>query len=322
MTISLTAVVLLTTTVLMLSVELAAGYTFSSRLIHGFSDEAMSFWTSKGKSMTWPKRESVEHMRLLLSNDWKRQKLKLGSQKQLLFPSEGNETHFYGNDLSCKQSGNYLSGAALDGVMGLRPGEISVPSLLAKSRFVPHSFSLCFGKSSSGTIFFGDKGPENQRRSSFVSLDGNYNTHVVEVQHYCVGGTCPKQSGFQGLVDSRSSFIFLPSEIFTKVVTEFEEQMNATRLAIEDFSCCYKASSQGLLNIPSMKLLLAANQSFVIQNPMFTISSGQLFTKKLLVEMLEAYYLRRTRVTARRDPKFAMSDGEQIGHGANWCRDT
>ncbi|KAH0694015.1 hypothetical protein KY285_021112 [Solanum tuberosum] len=405
MAISLTAVVLLTTVVLMLSVELAAGYTFSSRLIHGFSDEAVSFWASKGKSMTWPKRESVEHMRFLLSNDWKRQRLKLGSQKQLLFPSEGSETHFYGNDLSwlhyvwidigtpnasflvaldagsdllwlpcncvqcaplsssyysmldkdlneysparsssskhlscshqlcelgpncrspkehcpytvnyysentsssgflfedqlhltsvgghehqgsvlapivigcgSKQSGNYLSGAAPDGLMGLGPGEISVPSLLAKSGFVPHSFSLCFGKSNSGTIFFGDKGPENQRRSSFVSLDGNYNTYVVEVQHYCVGGTCPKQSGFQALVDSGSSFTFLPSEIFTKVVTEFEKQMNATRLAIEDFPCCYKASSQGLLNIPSMKLLLAANQSFVIQNPMFTISSGQ-----------------------------------------------
>lgn len=406
MAIPLTAVVLLTTaTALMFSIELAAGGTFSSRLVHGFSDEAMSFWASKGKSMTWPKRESVEHMRLLLSNDLKRQRLKLGSQKQLLFPSEGSETHFYGNDLSwlhyvwidigtpnasflvaldagsdllwlpcncvqcaplsssyysmldkdlneysparsstskhlscshqlcelgpncqspkercpytvdyysantsssgflfedqlhltsvggherqgsvqapivigcgSKQSGNYLDGAAPDGVMGLGPGEISVPSLLAKSGFVPHSFSLCFGKSNSGTIFFGDKGPENQRRSSFVSLDGNYNTYVVEVQHYCVGGTCPKLSGFQALVDSGSSFTFLPSEIFTKVVTEFDEQMNATRIATEDFPYCYKASSQGLPNIPSMKLLLATNQSFVIQNPMFAISSDQ-----------------------------------------------
>ncbi|XP_009606652.1 aspartic proteinase-like protein 1 isoform X2 [Nicotiana tomentosiformis] len=174
-----------------------------------------------------------------------------------------------------KQSGSYLNGAAPDGVMGLGPGEISVPSLLAKSGFVPHSFSLCFDKSNSGTIFFGDQGPENQRLSSFVSLDGNYNTYIVEVQRYCLGGTCLKQNGFQALVDSGSSFTYLPSEIFTKVVTEFEEQINATRLATEDFPYCYKASSQGLPNIPSMKLVLAANQSFVIQNPVFTISSGQ-----------------------------------------------
>ncbi|PHT98387.1 Aspartic proteinase-like protein 1 [Capsicum chinense] len=405
MAIHFPAIVLLAAAALMFSVEVAAGHTFSSRLIHRYSDEAVSFWASKGKSMTsWPKRESVEHMRLLLSNDLKRQKLKLGSQKQMLFPSQGSETHFYGNDLSwlhyawidigtpntsflvaldagsdllwvpcncvqcaplsssyysmldkdlneysparsstskhlscshqlcelgpncqspkercpytvnyfsentsssgflfedqlhltsvgghehqgavrapvvigcgSKQSGTYLDGAAPDGVMGLGPGEISVPSSLAKSGFVSRSFSLCFGKSNSGTIFFGDQGPENQRQSSFVSLDGKYNTYVVEVQHYCVGGTCPKQSGYQALVDSGSSFTFLPSEIFTKVVTEFDEQMNATRFSIEDFSYCYKASSRGLPSIPNMKLVLAANQSFVIQNPMFTISNG------------------------------------------------
>ncbi|KAK4341419.1 hypothetical protein RND71_039920 [Anisodus tanguticus] len=438
MAIPFTTVVLLTAAAAvlhLLSVEVAAaGERYSSRLIHGFSDEAMSFWASKGKTVTWLKRESVEHMRLLLSNDLKRQRLKLGSQKQLLFPSQGSQTHFYGNDLSwlhyawidigtpntsflvaldagsdlfwvpcncvqcaplsssyysmldalahfvevayalfdyhlcslefgasimqdkdlneyspaqsstskhlscshqlcelgpncqnpkercpytvnyysentsssgflfedqlhltsvgghghqgsvrapivigcgSKQSGSYLNGAAPDGVMGLGPGEISVPSLLAKSGFVPRSFSLCFGKSSSGTIFFGDQGPENQRQSSFVSLDGKFNTYVVEVQRYCVGGTCPNQSGFQALVDSGSSFTYLPSEIFMKVVTEFEEQINATRLATEDFPYCYKASSRGPPNIPSMKLMLAANQSFVIQNPMFTISNGQ-----------------------------------------------
>ncbi|KAK4341420.1 hypothetical protein RND71_039921 [Anisodus tanguticus] len=398
MAIPFTTVVLLTAAAAvlhLLSVEVAAaGERYSSRLIHGFSDEAMSFWASKGKTVTWLKRESVEHMRLLLSNDLKRQRLKLGSQKQLLFPSQGSQTHFYGNDLSwlhyawidigtpntsflvaldagsdlfwvpcncvqcaplsssyysmldalahfvevayalfdyhlcslefgasimqdkdlneyspaqsstskhlscshqlcelgpncqnpkercpytvnyysentsssgflfedqlhltsvgghghqgsvrapivigcgSKQSGSYLNGAAPDGVMGLGPGEISVPSLLA------------------------------------------YNTYVVEVQRYCVGGTCPKQSGFQALVDSGSSFTYLPSEIFMKVVTEFEEQINATRLATEDFPYCYKASSRGPPNIPSMKLMLAANQSFVIQNPMFTISNGQVF---------------------------------------------
>ncbi|XP_060198810.1 aspartic proteinase-like protein 1 isoform X1 [Lycium barbarum] len=389
---------------LLLSVNVAVCNTFSSRLIHGFSDEAVSFLASKGKTsrVTWPKRESVEHARLLLSNDLKRQRLK---KQFLLFPSQGSQTHFYGNDLSwlhyawidigtpntsflvaldagsdllwvpcncvqcaplsssyysmldkdlneysparsstskhlscshelcqlgpncqnpkercpytvnyysentsssgflfedqlhltsvgghehqgsvrasivvgcgSKQSGSYLNGAAPDGVMGLGPGEISVPSLLAKSGFVPRSFSLCFGKNNSGTIFFGDQGPESQRQSSFVSLNGKYNTYVVEVQRYCVGGSCPKQSGFQALVDSGSSFTYLPSKIFTEVVTEFEEQINATRLATEDFPYCYKASSRGLPNIPTMKLVLAANQSFVIQNPMFTISNGQ-----------------------------------------------
>lgn len=48
------------------------------------------------------------------------------------------------------------------------------------------------------------------------------NTYIVEVQRYCLGGTCLKQNGFQALVDSGSSFTYLPSEIFTKVVTEVQ----------------------------------------------------------------------------------------------------
>lgn len=65
----------------------------------------------------------------------------------------------------------------------------------------------------------------------FLLVIGTSNTYVVEVQHYCVGGTCPKLSGFQALVDSGSSFTFLPSEIFTKVVTEVQ---------VSCFSCpCY-----------------------------------------------------------------------------------
>lgn len=77
----------------------AAAGVYSSRLIHGFSDEVASIWASKGKNVTVPELGSAEHMRLLLSSDLKRQKLKLGSQNQLLVPSKGSETFFYGNDM-------------------------------------------------------------------------------------------------------------------------------------------------------------------------------------------------------------------------------
>lgn len=77
----------------------AAAGVYSSRLIHGFSDEVASIWASKGKNVTVPELGSAEHMRVLLSSDLKRQKLKLGSQNQLLVPSKGSETFFYGNDM-------------------------------------------------------------------------------------------------------------------------------------------------------------------------------------------------------------------------------
>lgn len=77
----------------------AAAGVYSSKLIHGFSDEVASIWASKGKNVTVPESGSAEHMRVLLTSDLKRQKLKLGSQNQLLVPSEGSETFFYGNDM-------------------------------------------------------------------------------------------------------------------------------------------------------------------------------------------------------------------------------
>lgn len=77
-------------------------------------------------------------------------------------------------DCSCgsKQSGSYLDGSAPDGLMGLGPGKISVPSLLAKSGLVPHSFSFCFDNSYSGSIYFGDQGTATQRTASFVPFEG------------------------------------------------------------------------------------------------------------------------------------------------------
>lgn len=56
--------------------------------------------------------------------------------------------------------------------MGLGPGDISVPSLLAKSGLIPHSFSFCYDKSYSGRLYFGDQGPASQRSTSFLPLKG------------------------------------------------------------------------------------------------------------------------------------------------------
>lgn len=80
----------------------SAALTFSSKLIHRFSDEAKALWVSRdgnAHGRSWPKRKSLEYFELLLRNDLKRQRLKLGSQYDFLFPSEGSETLFFGNAL-------------------------------------------------------------------------------------------------------------------------------------------------------------------------------------------------------------------------------
>ena len=67
-----------------------------------------------------------------------------------------------------KQSGEFLNGIAPDGVMGLGPGEISVPSFLAKAGLMRNSFSLCFDEEDSGRIYFGDVGPSTQQSTRFL----------------------------------------------------------------------------------------------------------------------------------------------------------
>ena len=75
--------------------------TFSSKLMHRYSDESKALWVSRSKNVSvesWPQRNSSEYFRLLMSSDLTRQRMKLGSQYESLYPSEGSETLFFGND--------------------------------------------------------------------------------------------------------------------------------------------------------------------------------------------------------------------------------
>jgi hypothetical protein len=93
--------VLLVAVAAWLLVDGSAPLTFSSRLIHRFSDEAEALWASRKGNVqgrSWPRRNSLEYFELLLRNDLKRQRLKLGSKYEMLFPSEGSGTMFFGNE--------------------------------------------------------------------------------------------------------------------------------------------------------------------------------------------------------------------------------
>lgn len=80
----------------------SAAVPLSSRLVHWFSDEVRAFRISRNgsaASSSWPERkESVEYYQMLLSSDFRRHNMKLGAQKQLLFPSRGSNTMSFGND--------------------------------------------------------------------------------------------------------------------------------------------------------------------------------------------------------------------------------
>lgn len=176
-----------------------------------------------------------------------------------------------------KQSGSYLDGVAPDGLMGLGMSDISVPSFLAKAGFVGNSFSLCFNEDDSGRIYFGDLGLATQQTTPFLPLDGKYVTYIIGVESWCIGISCLDQTRFNTLVDSGSSFTYLPREAYRKVVEEFDRRVNATKATFENlpWEYCYKSSSSQWPRIPSIMLKFASNNSLVIREPVYVINGSQ-----------------------------------------------
>ncbi|XP_020211768.1 aspartic proteinase-like protein 1 [Cajanus cajan] len=176
-----------------------------------------------------------------------------------------------------KQSGGYLDGVAPDGLMGLGPGESSVPSLLAKAGLIHNSFSLCFNEDDSGRMFFGDQGPTVQQSTSFLPLDGLYSTYIVGVESCCIGNTCLKMTSFKAQVDSGTSFTFLPGHAYGAIADEFDEQVNGSRSSFEGspWEYCYTPSSQELPKVPSLTLVFQQNNSFVVYDPVFVFYGNE-----------------------------------------------
>ncbi|KAG4934808.1 hypothetical protein JHK85_049727 [Glycine max] len=176
-----------------------------------------------------------------------------------------------------KQSGGYLDGVAPDGLLGLGPGESSVPSFLAKSGLIHDSFSLCFNEDDSGRIFFGDQGPTIQQSTSFLPLDGLYSTYIIGVESCCVGNSCLKMTSFKVQVDSGTSFTFLPGHVYGAIAEEFDQQVNGSRSSFEGspWEYCYVPSSQELPKVPSLTLTFQQNNSFVVYDPVFVFYGNE-----------------------------------------------
>ncbi|KAI3725674.1 hypothetical protein L1987_65466 [Smallanthus sonchifolius] len=176
-----------------------------------------------------------------------------------------------------KQSGGYLDGIAPDGLLGLGLGEVSVPSLLAKSGVTRNTFSLCFGESGSGNIYFGDKGLSTQRTTPFLPIDGKYIAYIIGVENFCIGTNCLDQTSFKAQFDSGTTFTSLPDGIYKAVVEEFDRQANAMKITFEGvpFEHCYSSSSRELPETPSVTIKLAVNNTFLVHDPLFVVNDSQ-----------------------------------------------
>jgi hypothetical protein len=140
------------------------------------------------------------------------------------------------------QSGRFLNGGALDGLLGLGLSDISVPSLLAKEGLMQNSFSMCFQSDDSGRIFFGDQGASDQKITPFLAFNGTHPTYIVGVEGIHVGSATVKGSSFKVLIDSGTSFTYLPSDAFKGLTKEFDEQVTYPKTYYEGlpWDHCYK----------------------------------------------------------------------------------
>ncbi|CAN7036097.1 unnamed protein product [Brassica oleracea var. botrytis] len=174
-----------------------------------------------------------------------------------------------------KQSGEFLEGIAPDGVMGLGPGEISVPSFLAKAGLMRNSFSMCFDEEDSGRIYFGDMGPSTQQSTRFLPYNNDFVAYFVGVEACCVGNSCLKQTNFTTLIDSGQSFTFLPEEIYREVAVEIDSHINATVKKFEGapWEYCYETSFEP--KVPAIKLKFSSNNTFVIHKPLFVLQRSE-----------------------------------------------
>ena len=67
------------------------------------------------------------------------------------------------------QTGAFLDGAAVDGLLGLGMDKVSVPSVLHAAGLVASdSFSMCFSPDGLGRINFGDAGRRGQAETPFT----------------------------------------------------------------------------------------------------------------------------------------------------------
>ncbi|KAG6397472.1 hypothetical protein SASPL_143639 [Salvia splendens] len=197
--------------------------------------------------------------------------------KETFSPFLDSYTFFYfrcGN----KQTGGYLSGVAPDGLLGLDLEKFLLGVFLQKLDTLEIHFLYVLTKMILEGYFLGTRELLANKLLLFCLCMGKSNlTYIVGVDACCIESSCLENPEFQMLVDSGSSFSFLPAQIFEKVANEFDRQVNAPKSSFEGYpwKYCYKSSPDGVPKLPSFTLKFATSKSFVVKNPVFVIYGTQ-----------------------------------------------
>lgn len=169
------------------------------------------------------------------------------------------------------QSGNFLHSGAPDGLLGLGFGAIALPTTLTRLGLVKDSFSMCFESDGSGRIFFGDKGLPSQNTTPFLPLNGTHVRYVVGLESIVVGGNI-QPLRIEIIVDSGTSFTYLPKKVYSGVTTQFDGQISQRRVVMSDvpWEFCYETSNDDV-QAPALSMVFSGGGNFSVYNPLIGI---------------------------------------------------
>ncbi|XP_009387321.2 aspartyl protease family protein 1 [Musa acuminata AAA Group] len=161
------------------------------------------------------------------------------------------------------------------GIFGLGMGNTSVPSILSSKGIILDSFSMCFGVDGIGRINFGDKGSLDQEETPFnIDNRGFYNISITGME---VGNTSI-DSDFSVIVDSGTSFTYLPDPVYTKFTESFNAQVQENRRKPDNslpFEFCYNSSSRYSFQRPNISLIAKGGSKFPVSHPMLMFIERQ-----------------------------------------------
>ncbi|GLT82593.1 hypothetical protein SLE2022_009560 [Rubroshorea leprosula] len=172
------------------------------------------------------------------------------------------------------ETGDFLDGAAPNGLFGLGMDNISVPSILANKNLASNSFSMCFGADGVGRISFGDQGSCDQGKTPFnIGKHPTYNVSITQVN---VGGKVQNLE-FSAIFDSGTSFTFLNDPAYTHISESFNKRASARRntsnLPDLPFEYCYNLrANQTNCTYPGVNLTMQGGDTFHVNDPIVEVT--------------------------------------------------
>uniref|UniRef100_A0A804HMI7 Peptidase A1 domain-containing protein n=1 Tax=Musa acuminata subsp. malaccensis TaxID=214687 RepID=A0A804HMI7_MUSAM len=126
-----------------------------------------------------------------------------------------------------------------------------------------------------GRINFGDKGSLDQEETPFnIDNRGFYNISITGME---VGNTSI-DSDFSVIVDSGTSFTYLPDPVYTKFTESFNAQVQENRHKPDNslpFEFCYNSSSRYSFQRPNISLIAKGGSKFPVSHPMLMFIERQ-----------------------------------------------